>query len=101
YNMNVHLAATACAFDVMVMSPYNEEKARQTIAQAILDLCPSDARCVDFPAYRAALVAAGETHPGPHTADCVRCKQFHEQQVEQVDLDDNDDDYRRDFDSWD
>ncbi|MDD5726527.1 MAG: hypothetical protein PHC53_03940 [Patescibacteria group bacterium] len=79
YNMNVHLAAAACAFEVMIMRPYDESAARKLIAQVIVDLCPEDARCVEFPAYKEAMQIAGIELP-PHTDDCPRCLLFLEQE---------------------
>lgn len=46
YVVNVGLAIYACGYEVLGMEKYDENKAREIIAKAILELCPENARCL-------------------------------------------------------
>lgn len=83
YNANVHTVAAAVGFEIMSMRPYDEAKARQIIAKAIIELCPDEARCLFNNAYYEAVKLIGEEVP-PKSADaetiqwvcsCPHCKE--------------------------
>jgi len=77
YVANVHLVAAAAGLEVLVMRPRNEQEMRKIIGQAIVDLCPDEARCVKYQnhnhAYVMAMKEAGLEIPAHNHATCPHC----------------------------
>lgn len=74
YVRNVHMVASAVAYDVLGMERYHEQEARKIIAGAIYQLCPDDARCSMYiDAYRKILEIL--RHDTTHDDnECRSCK---------------------------
>lgn len=64
YVTNVHRAAVAVSFEVMAMWSADEAMARKAIAEAILDLCPPEAKCL----FNNAFFEAQEIYLGKKSA---------------------------------
>lgn len=60
YIVNVGLVIAAVSYDVLGMERYDEAEARKIIAKAILELCPSEAKCL----FNSAFVEAQEIFVG-------------------------------------
>ncbi|MDF1497149.1 MAG: hypothetical protein P1P90_03755 [Patescibacteria group bacterium] len=73
YVHNVHLASAAVAYAVFDMDPYDEEQAKRIIADAIVQLCPAEARCTKYiDVYRQALEILGRDTEHD-TVNCLGC----------------------------
>lgn len=59
YTQNLLLVASGVS-DVLFMDPFDGDQARKVVAEAILDLCPEDAKCL----FHDALVDAHENFVG-------------------------------------
>ena len=84
YIENLTLVAAAVANQVLYMERYDEAKARKIIGEAIMDLCPSEAKCLFNDAFVAAQEASvGRPAPSRHASreeilracGCSKCKQ--------------------------
>ncbi len=71
YIANVHLVAAT--LDVSSLMPYDEKTKREIIACAILELCPEEAKCVEYPAYSELLRQADMPVPKHDHATCPHC----------------------------
>lgn len=64
YIANVMLVSAVVASELLIsMEPYDETKARKIIANAIVDLCPDEAKCLFVGAYADAKKLADEATP--------------------------------------
>lgn len=59
YTQNLLLVAS-CVSEVLCMDPFDGDQARKVVAEAILDLCPDDAKCL----FHTAFVDAQENFVG-------------------------------------
>ncbi|MFA6447191.1 MAG: hypothetical protein WCW31_02940 [Patescibacteria group bacterium] len=75
YVENVHLVAAS--LDVGALLPYDGFTAREFIARAILELCPEEAKCVDYPVYSVLLRQADLPVPKHDPATCPHCNERH------------------------
>ncbi len=79
---NVYLVAATIGSEVLDMEPYDEAEACRIIAQAIITLCPKEARCFSNDDFIEARKMAGQNIPQPDTSHddllqacgCKRCQ---------------------------
>ncbi|MHB8830761.1 MAG: hypothetical protein ACYC44_01445 [Patescibacteria group bacterium] len=89
YVTNVHLvAATMCT--ALCERPRDEQVMRKMIAQAIVSLCPDEARCVLYANDAYVLKEAGMEIPAHDHATCPHCIERHKR--DNAHVDDIDDD---------
>lgn len=97
YIANTVLVAAAVASKVLYMERYDEEQARKIIAEAILELCPPEAKCLFHDAFvEAQEVFVGQPAPSRRadretlltSCGCANC---HEIIHEEADWDIDDD----------
>ncbi|MBU1034367.1 hypothetical protein KKD42_01055 [Patescibacteria group bacterium] len=85
YIENATLVAAAVATRVLGMERYDESQARKIIAEAIIELCPPEARCLFNKAYYEAEEISGEEVLPPKSASrdellracgCMSCREI-------------------------
>ncbi len=74
YVRNVHMVASAVAYDVLGMENYDRVRARKIIARAIVVLCPDEAQCVKFHKAYELAVREADGNADSHDPDtCPGC----------------------------
>jgi hypothetical protein len=63
YIENLMLVSAVVGADVLCMEPYDEAGAKKIVAQAIIDLCPEEAKCLFDSAFVEARMLVDETTP--------------------------------------